>query len=490
MIAAVDLGSNSFHMIVARVADGDIHVVDRLRETVRLAAGLDEQGRLVGPAVERALACLERFGQRVRELPQGAVRAVGTNTLRKARNGMAFLEQAREALGHPIDIISGVEEARLIYLGVAHSLGADDRRRLVVDIGGGSTELIIGRGFEPRHMESLYMGCVSSTQRFFGDGGITAEGWRRAVIAARLELRPVARSYRILGWDLSVGASGTALAIARCLRASGWSADGITLEGLRRLRKAMIKAGSIKRLDLPGIGKDRAQVFPGGVAVMQAVFEGLGIEQMTVSDGALREGLLYDHLGRIRHEEIRPRTMQSLQRRFALDAAHGHRVAEAAAMLFAQAAEPWGLGEEDANLLQWAARVHELGLAIAHSGHHKHGAYILAYADLPGFTRQEQQVLAALVRTHRRKFVQEPFAALPEYRREAVRRLALLLRLAVLLNRGRPAQPIPPLRAEYTQETIRLEFPEGYLEAHPMTEADLVNERAYLKAVGFKLRFS
>jgi len=292
--AAVDLGSNSFHMIVAEVNGGRLKVVDKMREMVRLAGGLDEKNRLRDEVAVRAVDCLRRFGQRLRGVPKGNVRAVGTNTLRKARNSGQFVARAEEALGHPIDVISGHEEARLIYLGVSHSLEDDSRQRLVVDIGGGSTELIVGRKFEPRYMESLHMGCVSSSQRYFRDGKITAQQMHAAEIAAHQELESLTTVYRKIGWETSVGASGTILAIHDAVHSEGWSKDGITPAALKKLSKALISAGHVDNLELNGVTAERAPVFPGGVAILSAIFEALGIEQMGVASGALREGLIQD----------------------------------------------------------------------------------------------------------------------------------------------------------------------------------------------------
>ncbi|HKK13082.1 MAG TPA: exopolyphosphatase, partial [Gammaproteobacteria bacterium] len=304
-IAAVDLGSNSFHMVVAHRADGRLQIVDRLREPVRLAAGLDSERRLTADAQSRALGALERFGQRLQDLPDANVRAVGTNTLRRARNGAEFIAAAQQALGQAIETISGVEEARLIYLGVAHSLAEDRGRRLVVDIGGGSTELIVGEGFEPLQLESLYMGCVGMSRKYFPGGRIDKEGLRAAELAAGLELQPVQGVFRDLGWTAATGASGTIRAVRAVVTEAGWSDSGITRESLARLRQALLAAGDMGKLKLKGLSDDRRPVFAGGVVILSAIFDALGIEHMTYSDGALREGLLYDLIGRVHDQDIR-----------------------------------------------------------------------------------------------------------------------------------------------------------------------------------------
>jgi len=489
--AAIDLGSNSFHMIVCRLNDGDFHVEDRLRETVRLGAGLDEARCLTPQAQEIALACLARFGQRLRDMPNGAVRAVGTNTLRQAKNSAEFLAKAEQALGHPIEVISGVEEARLIYLGVAHSTGADEQRRFVMDIGGGSTELIIGEGFKPRYLQSLYMGCVTTTQKFFADGKITPKSVKLAELAARVELEPVQAIYRQLGWQQAIGASGSIRAVRDVARANGWSDEGITLESLKQIRDAMFAAGSIDKLQLKGLSAERAQVFPGGAIILLAAFKALGIERMQVSDGALREGLIHELLGRVQHEDVRNRAVANLARRYHVDLAQAKRVAKTAYALAAQVAHAWKLDLDEAKQwLEWGAKLHEIGLGIAHNQYHKHGAYIAEHADIEGFSRQEQLVLASLVLCHRRKFNTASFKRLAAHRAENAQTLAVLLRLAVLLHRSRSPAPLPPIQLTPGEKRLTVNFPPGWLEDHRLTQADLEQEAALLKAADFALEFS
>ncbi|MGI8738698.1 MAG: exopolyphosphatase [Gammaproteobacteria bacterium] len=489
-VAAVDLGSNSFHLIVVRIIDHRIHVLDRLKEMVRFGGGLDADDNITDAARERALECLGRFGERVARMPRDSVRVVATNTLRKARNANAFLRDAYAVLGHPIEIISGIEEARLIYLGVSHSVADTGGRRLVADIGGGSTELIIGQGFEPLHMESLYMGCIGMTQQYFADRKLNEEVWRRATIAARLEMRPVAHHYRHVGWETSFGASGTMLAVAKVARELGLCAEGISLEALRGIVKAVLDTGHIDKLDLPGLSRDRAPVFAGGVAVLQALMEGLKIEHMNVSDGALREGLVYDLVGRIRHEDVRTRTIEGIARRFQIDTEHTQRVEAAAFGLFEQVAEVWQLDGSHADSLAWAARLHEIGLAIAHAQYQQHGAYLMENADMHGFSRQEQEILAVLVRSHRRRFSRSIFAQVADDQCDRVMRLAVLLRMAVLLHRTRAARSdvvIHSVRAKNSK--LEIEFQPGMLNEHPLIKADLESEQKFLSAGGFELTF-
>ncbi len=491
IVAAVDLGSNSFHMIVARLENGEVRVVDRMREMVRLGGGFDKRRRITSQARERALACLTRFGQRLSGLPGGCVRAVGTNTLRSAHDAEPLITEMEQALGHPISIISGVEEARLIYLGVAHSLASDGRRRLVMDIGGGSTELIVGRGFEPRYMESLYMGCVSVTQTRFGEGKISRKAIKRALLDVQMELEPVVSRFRKVGWDRPIGASGTIRAVARVIRMLGWEQDGITLRSLHRLKDRLVSIGRVEYLEqLPGLSPERAPVFVGGVMVLLGTCEALGIEQLEVSDGALREGLLYELVGRIRDEDVRSRSIEELARRYGVDGEQANRVKRAALRLFSRLEDAWELeGEPWKRVLGWAAQIHELGLSIAHSQYHKHGAYIAEYSDLAGFSRQEQRILAILVRAHRRKFPMAEFQTLPKSQQCLVRRLAVLLRLAVLFHRSRNNDALPKIKVKARKEQLLLRFPEGWLAQHPLTVSDLEQEAAYLEAAGIQLLF-
>jgi exopolyphosphatase/guanosine-5'-triphosphate,3'-diphosphate pyrophosphatase len=437
-VAAVDLGSNSFHMIVARVADGDLNVIDRLKEMVRLGEGLTEDKHLRPEVADKALACLERFGQRLRGMEPESVRAVGTNTLRQVRRETGFLERAELALGHRIDVIAGREEARLIYLGVANGLAAGEERRLVVDIGGGSTELIVGEGVTPRVRESLHMGCVSMSRLHFPDGKVSAKRMDRAELTGILEVRPVRELFRGTGWRKAVGSSGTIKAIAAVVEAQGWSQDGISSKSLDKLRASLIGFGKSGSIDLKGLSDERKPVFAGGVAVLRSVFSSLNVEHMQVSEEALREGLIYEMMGRIQHEDVRERTVSALCQRFDVDEAHAERVKTTALTLYGQVAQAWKLVNPNfPGMLGWAARLHEVGLTIGHSQYQKHGAYLVRHADLSGFTRQEQAVLAALVLGHRRKFPIQEFLALPQPVRDCSRYLCVILRLAVLMHRGR-----------------------------------------------------
>lgn len=489
LVASVDLGSNSFHLIVCRVQDGQLMVLDRLREMVRLAAGIDAQKRLSEDAQQRALDCLTRFGQRLSDLPHYAVRVVGTNTLRSAHNADEFIEKAEARLGHPIEVISGIEEARLIYLGVAHSLASDHSRRLVIDIGGGSTELIIGEDFTPRYLDSLHMGCVSMSQRFFGDGTINNKLIRYAGIAAQLEVEPLIRRFHKHNWQVAIGASGTIRAINRVVHNEGWADYGITLASLEKLISAMQEAGHVNNLKLNGLDAERAPVFPGGVMILYAAFKTLGIDVMRASEGALREGLIHDLLGRIHHEDIRSKSANALAQRYHVDMEQVTRVQATARRCLEMASTSWKLDfDEYSQWLDWAATLHEIGLDISHSQYQKHGAYIIENADIAGFSKQEQKFLAFLINAHRRKFQPRQSKSLPEYWQKAAPRLAIVLRLAALLNRSR-VQSTSEFELNVKGKSLDLLFPKEWLDNHPLTQADLELEANYLTLAGYTLTF-
>ncbi|HSH42389.1 MAG TPA: exopolyphosphatase [Arenicellales bacterium] len=487
-IAAVDLGSNSFHLVVARPRGGELVVVDRLRESVRLGAGLDADKLLSEQAQADALACLERFGQRLRNLPRGSVRAVGTNTLRQARNAGQFLERAEAVLGHPIEVIAGREEARLIYLGVAHDLDARDENRLVVDIGGGSTELIAGRGFEIHQRESLHVGCVGLTRQFFANGRIKKKRLRQAELEAELTLQPVSHLFRRAPRDRAIGCSGTVRSIRAVCQQQGWCEQGITRSAMERLRQYFYTVSHFDELNLRGLAEDRRHILVGGALVLWAVFDLLDLERMDVSDQALREGLLYDLIGRIERTDVRQRSIDGIADRWSVDMEHARRVENAAVAFFERLAPGWGLdGEEHLDMLRWAARIHEIGLLISHGQYHKHGAYVASNADLAGFSRNDQRILATLIRGHRRKFPLSAFEQLAATSRPAALRLCVVLRLAVLMQRGREDILPGHYRLGAENNRIVLGLPAAWIEAHPLTWADLEQEQRYLRAAGIEL---
>lgn len=476
-------------MVVGRLRHGQLIIVDRLREMVRLASGLDRRGRLRRDCIDRSLDCLRRFGERIRDMDASQVRIVGTNTLRQARNADEFLISAEEVLGHKVEVISGMEEARLIYLGVAHLSSSVEESLLAVDIGGGSTELIIGKGYEPEHLESLFIGCVQLSSRFFDDGRTTAKRFEKARLAARLELSPVAGLYQRAGWQHAFGSSGTIRAAARVAQALGLVESGISYKAVEAIIAQITEAGSLDRLKLPELSVERAPVFAGGMAILAEVMSTLGLEHMRISDASLREGLLYDMVGRLQNEDARDRTVRAMARRYHADEEQVERVRDTALMLLRQVEDDWDLARTSADqILSWAAQLHEIGLDIAHVKYHTHGAYLLANADLPGFSRAEQQLLAVLVGNHRRKLQEFHVGNLPSEWRKPAFRLTVLLRLAVLLNRSRSPVDLPEIRLRAGPRKLRIAFPEDWLGNNHLTQADLDQECEWLGDVGFKLR--
>jgi exopolyphosphatase / guanosine-5'-triphosphate,3'-diphosphate pyrophosphatase len=476
-LAAVDLGSNSFHMQVARVEGDQLFYLDSIKEPVRLASGLTALKHLDAASRRRALTCLARIGERLQGMPSGAVRAVGTSALRVAKNAAEFLDEARAALGFEIEIVAGREEARLIYLGVSHSLPLTQTPRLVVDIGGGSTECIIGAGYDPQERESLRMGCVVFTKQYFPDGALSKAAMSAADTAARIEIQVVARPFRAAAampvWREAIGSSGTARALGDLCRLNGHSDGAITLTGLTWLRDRMLKAGRIEKLELPGLKADRRPVIAGGMCIMLALFEELGIETMAVAQGAMREGILWDLLGRVHDSDMRDITVNQFRRRYHVDGKQAERVAGLAARLAGDVAQAPQLQLDDEALraLVWAAQLHEIGISIAHSGFHKHGAYILENADMPGFSRRDQTRLAALVRASRGGLGKLGFS-----RDDPNWPLILCLRLAVLFNSGRNDATPPNPRLACQAGRCELRLPARWLNANPLTLAALDEE--------------
>ncbi len=478
-------------MIVGELRHGQLIILDRLRETVRLPEGLSNKGELSTDARGRALNCLSQFGERLRTMNAGSVRAAGTSTIRRAREDSTFMAEAEAALGHPIEVISGIEEARLIYNGVTHSLPPAEDLRLVVDIGGGSTEVILGQGPKPQALESLHMGCVSMTERYFPDGRLTRRGFRGARLAARLELRPVKAFFRGSEAIEAIGTSGTILSTERVAASLGLQESGeITLETIEALIDRLLEFDRIADIELRGLSERRAQVWPGGLSILAELINVLRIDPLRVSDGALREGLLYDLLGRLQHEDARERTVRAMATRYHVDAEQARRVGSTAAQLLGQCAKDWRLDSDlAAKMLDWAARLHEIGLDISHDGFQRHGAYIAEHADMPGFPRAEQRFLACLIGGQRHSINNRHHEDLPRAWRTPALRLLLLLRLAVLLNRSRREVAMPPIDLQVSADSLTLTFDPEWLEANPLMVADLKRERRYLAAVGYQLEF-
>ncbi len=492
LVAAVDLGSNSFRMLVAQVVNTpsgtQIRPIDTLRESVRIAAGLTENKLLGNDAYQRGLTAIRRFGERIRGFDPTRVRAVATNTLRVAKNAPQFIKDAEEALGFPIEIIAGVEEARLIYIGAAHEVPAVQGNRLVVDIGGGSTELIIGKSYEPRLMESLYIGCVSHSMRFFPKGNIDAHAFKEAELAARREIQVISGAYLKSGWKQVIGSSGTARALADLIEGNHFNPTGqangttglITRDGLRAMKKHLLKYEHVNQVELLGLKDDRRAVWPGGLAIMIAIFDELGIESMEVTDAALRIGVLYDLLGRSQHHDMRYVTVEQFMQRYDVDREQAQRVGNLAGEFLAQL--PKSELESRADniaLLQWSANLHEIGLSISHNGYHKHSAYIAGNADMPGFSKNDQARLAALLIGHAGKL-----GKLANNTSFHDWRMLFCLRLAQVLCRGRSDADLPKVKISEHDGSYAVSLSKDWTSEHPLTEFSLQKEAAEWERIG------
>jgi len=504
LVAAVDLGSNSFRMLVAQAtntASGtQLRPIDTLRETVRLAAGLTDNKLLGNDAYQRGLAAMHRFGERIRGFDPSRVRAVATNTLRVAKNAQQFVKDAEKALGFPIEVIAGVEEARLIYIGAAHEVPAVQGNRLVVDIGGGSTELIIGKSYEPKLLESLYIGCVSHSMRFFPKGNIDAHAFKEAELAARREIQVISGAYLKAGWKQVIGSSGTARALADLIADNNFNghSDGLTMgrvngagglitrDGLRAMKKHLLKYEHVNQVELVGLKDDRRAVWPGGLAIMIAVFDELGIESMEVTDAALRVGVLYDLLGRSQHHDMRYVTVEQFMQRYAVDREQAQRVGKLAAEFLSQLPKSEVESRSDnIALLQWAANLHEIGLSISHNGYHKHSAYIAGNADMPGFSKNDQARLAALLIGHAGKL-----GKLANNVSFQDWRMLFCLRLAQVLCRGRSDGDFPKAKISEHEGSYAVSIPKDWAEAHPLTEFSLQKEAAEWERIGRSYKLS
>ncbi|OYW71633.1 MAG: exopolyphosphatase, partial [Pseudomonadales bacterium 32-42-5] len=482
LLAAIDMGSNSFHLAIARVDHGEVKKVASMSEKVQLAAGLDENKNLTEAAQQRGLACLSRFVGRLGSVQPNRLRIVATNALRQAKNGHEFIQKAAEILPKHIEIIAGREEARLIYLGVSHTM-VNSGRRLVIDIGGGSTELIIGEEFEPIHTESLQMGCVAFTKAFFVDGEINQKSFDKAVVAARKELSGIANTYKEAGWDTVVGSSGTIKACRQITVNMGWSneKEELTRDGLDKLKEKLLKYKHVAEMEFDGLKEDRRAVLPAGIAILYAIFDVLELDKLVYSDGALCEGVMYDLLGRFQHEDIRDRSVQALMGRYNADPKQAERVVNMAQHLFDGVADSLKLTTEDSDLLRRAAYLHEIGLAISHAGYHRHGAYLLQHSDIAGFSQIDQNHLSHLVAHHRRKLRSDARVDVMKVGGNKLVYLCLLLRLAVLLNHSRSDQMLPAIEltvgnAQQWQLSVS-----GNAAQWPLLVADLHDEQAQFK---------
>jgi len=486
--AAIDLGSNSFHLLVARREHGELRVLDRIKEMVRLGGGLDAEGNLDPTVQLRALDCLSRFGQRLRGIPAKNIRAVGTQTFRRLKNANEFLIAAEQALEGPVDIIAGREEARLIYLGVTQWVAGDEQKQLVMDIGGGSTELIIGEGFDPVEMESMQFGCVSLTNRFFSDGRITATRLKKAQRAVAAELQEIQSVYRKAGWQTAIGSSGTIRSAATICEANGWCKKGITSKALEKLKHKALSFDTVSEVEIDGLSERRQPVFIGGLAILLACFKALHIDELVISPFALREGLLHNLLGRLEQRDPRDKAVEALMKRFAVDLAQVERVRRTALKIFDQLTFGQLVSRSHRVLLIWAAELHEIGLSLTHDSYQRHSAYLVEASDMAGFSRQEQLFLAALVGYQRRDIPEDYSAGLPKRLRKALRITLLCIRLAWIFCRTREDEEIPVFRIKLADETVYLALPADWMETHPLTVADLEYEQQALRTTGLDLQ--
>ena len=485
-LAALDLGSNSFHLIIAGLNQGEVRVKDKISEKVQLGAGIGQDKRISEEAQGRALECLQRYAERLQGIPKENVRVVGTNALRKARNSKAFLNDAERILGYEIDIIGGREEARLIYLGVSHTLADDEGSRLVIDIGGGSTEFIIGSRFEATLTESLHMGCVSFAQKFF-DEGISDKAFVRATMAAKQQLVSIRKELLVTGWEAVVGASGTIRAIINLLTFQGKIDEIVELQHLYELRDELMVFETRQDVSLPGLSVKRGPVLPSGLAILIGIFESLNIKQMRYSTGALREGLLYDSLGRIDHEDVRDRTVTALQERYHVSKSRADRVRATAYKLFSFLGESPLQNPNTKPYLGWAADLYQIGLSVSHTYFERHGAYLIKHSDLPGFTQRQQAFLSLLVLNHRKAYQRMKESSALYHMRGDYRLLSICLRLALLIERGHTEYDIEVVDFTQDEGGFTLELQDGWREANKLLVTDLETEIGQLSQVNIRL---
>ncbi|CAI1028951.1 exopolyphosphatase [Serratia quinivorans] len=477
LYAAIDLGSNSFHMLVVREVAGSIQTLARIKRKVRLAAGLDQNNLLSYEAMQRGWQCLKLFSERLQDIPRAQIRVVATATLRLASNADEFLQTAEQILGCPIQVISGEEEARLIYHGVAHTTGGPDQR-LVVDIGGGSTELVTGTGAQAAQLYSLSMGCVTWLERFFSDRNLGLENFERAEQAAREMVRPIAPQLRQHGWQICVGASGTVQALQEIMVAQGMD-ERITLSKLRQLKQRAIQCGKLEELEIEGLTLERALVFPSGLSILLAIFQELGIESMMLAGGALREGLVYGMLHLPVEQDIRSRTIRNLQRRYLLDTEQAERVSQLAANFSQQVSNEWQLDARCRELLHSACLIHEIGLSVDFKQAPQHAAYLIRHLDLPGFTPAQKKLLATLLQ-NQSNTIDLPLLsqqnALPP---RTAQRLCRILRLAIIFASRRRDDTLPAVRLRANNDDeLTVILPPGWLEQHPL-RAELLDQESH-----------
>jgi exopolyphosphatase/guanosine-5'-triphosphate,3'-diphosphate pyrophosphatase len=486
LYAAVDLGSNSFHMVIVRVVAGSVHIIGKVKQKVRLAAGLDENMVLDQLSLERGWNCLETFAERLQDIPLSNIKVVGTATLRLAANADIFIKKAEKILKHKLNVIDGEEEARQIYLGVAYT-SANQGNSLVIDIGGASTEVIVGNDMNPIHLVSMNMGCVTFKERFFADGHISEENFERAIQEAKSLLEPVKNDFIKFVWQQCLGASGTPQAITEILVTQGIS-DSIRIDYLHNLKQQCIDCVTIDLLQIDGLIESRRAIFPSGLAILIALFEQLNIQEMQISGGALREGLIYGMLDNMQQNDRRLQTLDQCIRRFHMDSEHANRVKGIALSLFKQVQNQMILGKVDCEaILMASAMLHEIGLHIEYKLHHQHGAYILSHLPMVGYTQQQRAGIKVLVQSHRQEIKLGLFDAFHPEVRQALLVLVRVLRLSCLLSIRRKDNLLADFSLMVSDEKWVLTFPKGWLKLHPLIDAELANEKWQQHKVGWML---
>jgi exopolyphosphatase/guanosine-5'-triphosphate,3'-diphosphate pyrophosphatase len=490
-VAALDIGSNSFHLVVARIVAGSVQILHRVKQKVRLADGLGKDGVLSDDAMQRGLDTLKVIAESLQGFEPQNVRVVATHTLRKASNAKAFLKAAKKVFPFPIEIISGTEEARLIYQGVAHT-NHQEGQRLIVDIGGGSTEFIIGEGFDTKAVRSLQMGCVSYTNRFFKSAELKPKAFAKAITSAQQELEMIDKKYKQIGWKTCIGTSGTIKTIIDMVTQLDKSnrSNHLTLKDLLILKDLCCEAKTSQDLQIPGLTEDRRPVFAAGLAIIIGTFKSLDIQQMIFSQDALREGVLYEMEAQLTQPDIRQRSAESLATRYDVDVEQAKRVLTTTMLLHQQTKKEWHIDNQELkNILAWAALLHEVGLHINTRGIQRHSGYILQNIELPGFGQEQQNLLATLARFHRKKIKATDIHEFTLLSQEQVYRLIALLRLAVMLNIKRQDDILPEIILKAESDQIHVRFPIGWLAQKPVFSADIEQESIYLKELGLILNY-
>ena len=486
LYAVIDLGSNSFHMLVTRLLADSVQTVDKVKRKVRLASGLDSNMRLSEEAILRGLECLSFFAERLQDIPKENIKVVATATLRIATNADDFLSRAEQILQRKVNLLSGIQEAETIYLGVAHTSNSEGKR-LVLDIGGASTELIVGEEFVAKKVQSLNLGCVTFNQQFFADGLLSEANFEQAINAAKVLLAPEIPSYQAIGWQSVLGGSGTMQALSEVLMSRCKPAI-IALDFLYHFKQELIACKAIADINIQGLQAERQPVIASGLAILIALFESLDIEQLQLSSGALREGLLYEMLPDMKNQMIRQRTIHSLAERFHIDQQHSLRIAAQMDLLFDLVATPWQLERDNSyQLLMTACALHQVGLLLAYKYHQQHGAYILQHAELPGFDQADRQLVVALVKSYKADIDVDLLKAQAAVDYSQACYLLVILRLAVILSRRRNDDVLPVFSISIESNVITLEIPSQWLADHPLIKDELLQENIYLSAVNITL---